>query len=182
MKNSSSRLIASALLFAAGFVALSAHSVPDLVEFKAGDSVSAAAFNTNFNNIADSIAALDDQVADLQNELDEARSAAGYITLKNGKKLPYYRKVFTGTRTSTTTTIAHGISGNPATERRFIGCEVVVNYDSSGPRQTLNLNTPSGASTPTWCDMDDTDLLVGWYDGSSRDYQVSLEYTLDPLE
>jgi hypothetical protein len=125
---------------------------------------------------------LEQQVADLRDELEEARAAAGYITLNNGTKLPYYRKVFTGTRTSTTTTIAHGISGNPASERRFIGCEVVVNYESAGLRQTLNLNSASGASTPTWCDMDDSELIIGWYNDSERDYQVSLEYTLDPLQ
>jgi hypothetical protein len=95
--------------------------------------------------------------------------------------VPYFRKVMKMTRTGATTTIAHGISGNPATERRFIGCEVLRNYDSGGPRQTINLNSSSGASTAQWCDMDDTSLVVSFYNATEAEFLVSLLYTAEPI-
>ncbi len=150
--------------------------------FQAGDPVSATEMNANFSTLDGAVNNLEEHLSDLQAELAEARAAAGYITLANGTRVPYYRKLLKGTRTSATTTLAHGISGNPATERRFIGCEVMVNYDSGGPRQTVALNVNSGASTATYCDMDDTTLLVNWYNTSTREFQVSLLYTTQPLE
>lgn len=170
--------VAGALVVPA--LSVAAVNIPNV--FSAGDTVSSSKMNENFTTLRDAINTLESQVEDLQAELDEARTAAGYITLSNGDHLPYYRKVLNGTRSGSTTTLAHGISGNPATERRFLGCDVVVNYNSGGPRQTQNMNSTSGASTPTYCDMDDTNLIIAWYNSGALDFQVSLFYTNDPIE
>jgi hypothetical protein len=161
-------------------LAIAAVEIPNV--FQAGDAVSASQMNANFQSIAAPVEALQAQVATLQADLAEAQSVAGYLTQPNGSVVPYYLKVLTGTKTSTVTTLAHGIPGSPATQRRFIGCEVVVNYNSSGPRQTLNLNSPTGPSTPNWCDMDDTNLVIGWHDPAERAFQVSLLYLGSPIQ
>src|SRR5262245_56806458 len=134
-------------------LAVAAVNIPHV--FHAGDEVSSSGMNENFSTLADAVNALEAQLATLEADLDDARSAAGYITLQSGDQQPYYRKVLKGTRSGSTTTLPHGIPGNPATERRFLGCEVMVNYEESGPRQTMNLNTGSGSLTPNYCDMDD---------------------------
>ena len=160
-------------------LAVAAVEIPNV--FSAGDPVSSSAMNENFSSVGASIEALQTTVASLQGELDEARSAAGYITLANGASAPYFRKVVKLTRTGAITTVPHGISGSPATERRFIGCEVTRNYDSNGPRQTVNLNSASGASTAEWCDMDDTNLVVSFYNATEAEFLVSLLYTAEPF-
>jgi len=162
-------------------LAIAAVNIPNV--FNAGDTVSASAMNQNFTVLKNAHDALETQVATLQTQLTEARAAAGYITQASGKTIPYYRKVLKGTRSSaTTTTLAHGIQGNPATQRRFLGCEITVNYDNNGPRQTINLNSSSGGSTPLYCDMDDTNLSIAWYYSGALEFQVSLLYTTQPLD
>ena len=161
-------------------LAVAATQIPHV--FQTGDPVSSSEMNANFSSLGNAVDMLEQQLAGLQAELDEARTAAGHITLSNGTRVPYYRKVLKATRSGTTTTIPHGITGNPASERRFIGCEVMVNYDSNGPRQTSALNIASGASTATYCDMDDTTLLVNWYNSGALEFQISLLYTAEPLD
>ncbi|MDD9968650.1 MAG: hypothetical protein OXR73_20585 [Myxococcales bacterium] len=125
------------------------------------------------------LASLEAKLATLQSELDELREAAGYITLPDNRRVPYYRKLIRATKNSTRETIAHGIPGNPATTRRFIGCEYMVNHSPNG--QTTNVNSQSGASTLSFCDLDDTNLTTEWASATSREYQVSLIYTKVPL-
>lgn len=172
--------VAVAVVGASVLLVSRVRAVGNLVHFSAGDPVSAADFNSNFDTLHGAIEDLEGELVTLQADLTEARSAAGYLTAPDGATMPYYRKVIQATKASTSTTIAHGVSGSPATERRFVSCQVVTNYATD--KQDIPYNTTDGASGLFWCDLDDTNVSITWATATSMPYQVVLEYVKTPLD
>lgn len=175
MRDRAKRLVFASMLGASVLMAASVRGVPNLVTFQAGQPVSAADFNSNFESLQGSIEALQSQVGTLESDLAEAQGAAGYTKLPNGQTVPFYRTILKGTKTATTTTLAHGVTGNPATQHRFIACQVTTNYTGG---QSMPFNTDMGASGAFYCDLDDTNVGVLWVTATTMDYFIMLDYTL----
>ncbi len=166
-------LMVTGVLAAAFLAPTLGQTIPELISFSAGKPVSASDFNSNFDTLRDAVENLEDQVATLESELATARSRAGSIALASGSTVPVLRKVITGTKSATTTTQPHGISGNPATQRRILGCQVVV--DATG-EQSVNYATSVGSHATLWCEVRDTEVEIAWATATTVGYQIVIEY------
>lgn len=149
-------------------------TVPELVSFTAGDPVSATDFNSNFTTLRTALETLESKVATLEADLADARATAGQVSLSNGEVVTVRRKLLTGSKSGTSTWLAHGIANNPATQRRILGCEVVG--DAVGV-QAVNLANQLGAQAATWCEFTDTEVEVGWATSGALNFQVIIDYT-----
>jgi hypothetical protein len=179
MNNPTKILVATAVFGAGVLLVGRVRAVGTMIRFMPGDPVSAADFNANFDELHDAIADLEGELVTVKADLTEARSVAGYTTLPDGSTAPFYRKVLQGTKSSTTTTIAHGVPDAPATHRRFLSCVVSTNNETE---QTVPINTDTGASGTYWFDFDDTNLTISWVTATTMPYQVVLEYVKTPLD
>lgn len=166
-------LIVTGVLGAAFLAPTLARSIPELVSFKAGTPISAGDFNTNFDTLRSAISDLEAQVATLESELNEARAKSGSLEAPNGSTVSVLRKVITGTKSAMTTVLPHGIPDNPATARRIVGCQVIV--DAEG-EQSINYATTVGSHASLWCEVTDTEVEVAWATATTVSYQIVIDY------
>jgi len=174
MDNNIKTLMVAGVLTAAFLAPTLGKTIPQLLQFSPGDPVSASAFNTNFTTLRTAVQNLEEKVSTLETELAEARATAGHITLSNGEAVAVRRKLLTGSKTTTSTTLAHGIPGNPASQRRILGCEVIG--DAAGI-QAVNLAGQLGAQSANWCEFNDTEVEITWATAGPITFQVIIDYT-----
>ena len=178
MDNNIKTLMIAGVVAAAFLAPALGRSIPQLIQFSAGDPVAASDFNTNFATLRTAVQDLEEKVSALETELGETRSIAGHITLPNGEVVPVRKKLVIGNKTSTMTTLAHGIPGNPGTERRILGCEIIG--DGVGV-QAVNLAGQTGSQSANWCDVSDTEVKISWGTATAVTYQVVIEYAETPF-
>jgi hypothetical protein len=178
MDNNIKTLMVAGVVAAAFLAPTLGATIPELVQFSPGDPVGAAAFNSNFGMLRSAVQDLEEQVATLETELAQARSTAGQIGLSNGETITVRRKLLTGTKSSTSTTLPHGLPNNPASQRRILGCEIVG--DATGI-QAVNLAGQLGAQSATWCEFTDTEVEITWATAGPLTFHVIIDYTDAPF-
>lgn len=178
MDNNIKTLMVAGVVAAAFLAPALGRSIPQLIQFSAGDPVGAADFNANFTTLRTAVQSLEDKVATLEAELGEARSTAGRIALPNGEVIAVRKKLLTGNKTSTSTTLPHGIPDNPATQRRILGCELVG--DGAGA-QAVNLAGQLGSHSANYCDVTDTEVKLAWVTATPVTFHVIIEYSDVPF-
>jgi hypothetical protein len=105
MKDNNIKFLMIAGALAAAFLAPTlGRTVPELISFSSGDPVSATDFNSNFDALHQALSSVETKVATLEAELATARASAGSVTNAAGQSFEVFRKVLTGTKTTTTTT------------------------------------------------------------------------------
>lgn len=178
MDNNIKTLMVAGVVASAFLAPTLGKTIPQLIRFSAGDPVGATDFNSNFTTLRTAVQNLEDQVAALQAEVAATRSTAGRITLPNGESIEVRRKLLVGTKSATTVTLPHGIPNNPATQRRFLGCEII---GDGLDVQAINLAGQLGSQAANWCEFSDTELELTWVTAGTVTFQVIVDYTEVPF-
>lgn len=154
------------LVVCAFFAGMAVNALPSFNTFSDGERIYADDMNDNFTQIME--------------WARDQEQVAGYLTKDNGATVPFYRKIVTGVKGATvdsnTDSLPHGLgSYDIASQRRVVGCEVVVNYTGGA---TTALNLTAGSATAAWCDFTDTEVEVEWVTTTPQDgnYYVVIDY------